>query len=411
LSERKPQMSTDEAVPETVPEYPVGDTSRLAMDPWYSAAREAAPLVRVRMPYGGDAWLAVQYSSVRLAQSDPRFSRAAAAEAGGDAPRMVPGKPPVGSVLTIDPPDHTRVRKFVAKAFTVRRVERLRPRVQEIVDGLLDQLVLHGAPADLKKFVAEPLPVMMICEVLGVPADDRDQFRNLTETIMSTVFTEDEALQAMTQFLSYFSSLVAAKRKQPGDDLLSMLVTVVENDDRLSELELASLGVALLVGGHETILNQVTNFVYTLLTNPTELAKLRAKPELLNQAIEELLRHIPINSGGAFGSVAKEDVQIGDITVRAGETVVADIAAANHDARTFAEPDLLNLERTDVPHLTFGFGPHHCIGAQLARMELQVTLGTLLRRFPDLRLAVPAEEIAWREGVLIRGVEALPITW
>jgi len=403
-----PQMNTDEAVPE----YPVGDTSRLVMDPWYSAAREAAPVVRVRMPYGGDAWLAVRYSSVRLAQSDPRFSRAASAEAGESAPRVVPGTPPVGAVLTMDPPDHTRVRKFVAKAFTARRVERLRPRVQQIVDGLLDQLALHGAPADLKKFVAEPLPVMVICEVLGVPADDRDEFRNLTETIMSTVFTPDGAQQAMDRFLRYLSWLVAAKRKQPNDDLLSTLVTTVDNDDQLSELELASLGVALLVGGHETILNQVTNFVYTLLTNPAELAKLRAKPELINQAIEELLRHVPINSGAAFGTVAKEDVQFGDITVRAGETVVADIAAANHDARMFAEPDLLNLERKDISHLAaFGFGPHHCIGAQLARMDLQVTIGTLLRRFPDLRLAVPAEDIVWRERVLIRGVEALPITW
>lgn len=394
-----------------MPDYPVGDASWLCLDPWYRTAREAAPVVRVGMPYGGEAWLALRYSAVRLAQSDPRFSRSATADAGENAPRMVPGLPPVGSVLTMDPPDHTRVRRFVAKAFTARRIERLRPKVQQIVNGLLDEMTAHGAPADLKRFVAEPLPVMVICEVLGVPPSDRNKFRDLTETIMSTVFTPDEAREAMTGFLEYLSALVAAKREEPGGDLLSTLVTVVDNGDRLSEHELASLGVALLVGGHETVLNQVTNFAYTLLTNPVELTKLRARPDLINHAIEELLRHVPINSGAAFGTVAKEDVRFGDVTVRAGETVIADIAAANHDPRMFNDPDLLNLDRRDIPHLTFGFGPHHCIGAQLARMDLQVTIGTLVRRLPRLRLAVPAEEIEWREGALIRGVQALPVAW
>jgi cytochrome P450 len=400
-------MSTHEAVPE----YPVGDASRLCLDPWYRTAREAAPVVRVRMPYGGEAWLALRYSAVRLAQSDPRFSRSATAEAGENAPRMVAAPPSYGSVLTLDPPAHTRVRRFVAKAFTARRIERLRPRVQQIVNGLLDELTAHGAPADLKRFVAEPLPHMVICEVLGVPPGDRDEFRDLTETIRSSVFTPHEAREAMTRVQEYLSSLVAAKREAPGGDLLSTLVTVVDNGDRLSERELTSLGVALLAGGHETVLNQVTNFVYTLLTNPVELAKLRARPDLINHAIEELLRHVPVNSGAAFGTVAKEDVRFGDITVRAGETVIADIAAANHDPKMFSDPDMLNLDRRDIPHLTFGFGPHHCIGAQLARMDLQVTIGTLVRRFPRLRLAVAAEEIEWREAALVRGVKALPVAW
>lgn len=277
-------MTTDE----TMPQYPVGDTSRLLMDSWYDRARDAAPLVRVHMPYGGDAWLATRYSSVRIALSDPRFSRAASAE--GSTPRLLPEPPPAGSVLTMDPPEHTRVRKFVAKAFTARRIELLRPRVQQIVDGLLDQLALHGSPADLKKFLAVPLPVTVICEVLGVPADDRDQFRNLTDTVMSTTaFTSDEAQQAMGQFFGYLSGLVADKREHPAEDLLSALVTVADNDDRLSEQELVWLGVALLIGGHETTLNQLTNFVYTLLTTPDQLSLLRAKPDLLNQAVEELL--------------------------------------------------------------------------------------------------------------------------
>jgi cytochrome P450 len=395
----------------TPPQYPVGDTSRLTADPWYRAAREESPVAKVRMPYGGEAWLAVRHASVRTAQSDPRFSRGASADLAEAAPRMVPGAPPVGSVLTMDGAEHTRVRKFMAKAFTVRRIELLRPRVQEIVDGLLDDMAAHGGSADLKKFVAEPLPVMVICEVLGIPAADRADFRVLTETIMSGVFTSDEAQQSIGQFLGYLNGLVAAKRAEPGEDVLSTLVNAVDGEDRLSELELASLAVALLVGGHETILNTILNFTYTLLTTPTELAKLHDRPELINQAVEELLRHVPINSGGAFGSVAKEDVEFGDVTVRAGETIVADIASANRDAEAFPDPDVLNLDRKNIQHLTFGFGPHHCIGAQLARLDLQVALGTLLRRFPALRLAVPPEEIRWREGVLIRGVEALPVAW
>lgn len=396
---------------EAVPEYPVGDASRLCLDPWYRTAREAAPVVRVRMPYGGETWLALRYSAVRLAQSDPRFSRSATAAAGAKAPRLVPGLPPQDSVQTMDPPDHARVRRFVAKAFTARRIERLRPKVQQTVNGLLDGLTAHGAPADLKRFVAEPLSVMVICEVLGVPAGDRHDFREMTETVRSTMFSHNEAPLARDRLFGYLSALVTAKREEPGGDLLSTLATVVDNGDRLSEPELASLGMALLAGGHETVLNQISNFAYTLLTNPVELAKLRARPDLINHAIEELLRHVPVNSGPAFGTVAKEDVRFGDITVRAGETVIADIAAANHDPRMFSDPGLLNLDRRDIPHLTFGFGPHHCIGAQLARMNLQVTIGTLVRRFPRLRLAVPAGEIEWRAGALFRGVEALPVAW
>jgi cytochrome P450 len=397
--------------PDSTPRYPVGDTSRLEMDPWYAQTRDKCPAARVEMPFGGGAWVALQHSAVKTAQADPRFSRAQSAGLGADAPRVVPGVPPVGTVLTMDAPDHTRVRKFVAKAFTARRIERLRPRVQEIVDGLLDDMAAHGAPADLRKFLAEPLPVMVICEVLGVPEGDRADFRVLTEKIMSSVFTADEAQQSMAQFVRYLNELVAMKLAEPGEDLLSMLVTAKDGEDRLSDIELASLAVALLVGGHETILNTVLNFTYTLLTNPGELAKLKERPELITAAVEELLRFVPINSGGAFGTVAREDIAFGDVTVCAGETVIADIAAANHDERVFPDPYHLDLERTPNPHLTFGFGPHHCIGAQLARLDLQVALGTLVRRFGDLRLAIAPEDVQWREGELIRGVAALPVAW
>lgn len=389
-------------------EYPIGDTRRLEMDPRYDEARASGPLVRVRMPYGGDAWLATGHAEVKLVLSDPRFSRAQT----GDAPRLLPEPPPSGSILTMDPPEHTRQRRLVAKAFTQRRVEALRPRVQEIVDALLDDLERQGSPADLKKLLAEPLPITVICEVLGVPAEDRERFRALTDTVMSTTsFSSAEAQDAMGRFFGYLGALVAAKREHPADDLLSAMVLARDADDRLSEHELIWLGVALLIGGHETTLNQWANFGYVLLTNPRQLATLRQRPELIGPAVEELLRFVPLNTGSAFGVTALQDVPFGDIVVRAGEVVIPDIAAANRDPRVFADPHALDLERGEVPHVTFGFGAHHCIGAQLARLELRIALETLLRRFPNLALAVPASEITWREGALIRGVEALPVTW
>jgi nocardicin N-oxygenase len=378
------------------------------MDPWYDKARGSAPLVRVKMPYGGEAWLATGHAEVKQVLSDPRFSRAQTE----DAPRLLPEPPPNGSVLTMDPPEHTRQRKLVAKAFTARRIEALRPRVQEIVDGLLDDLSRHGSPADLKKFLAEPLPITVICEVLGVPGADRGQFRALTDTVMSTTsFSSDEAQAAMGQFFGYLANLVATKRENPAEDLLSGMVLARDADDRLTEQELIWLGVALLIGGHETTLNQLSNFSYLLLTNPDQLAKLRQNPDLVPKAVEELLRFVPLNTGSAFGVRAKEDIPFGDLVVRAGETVIPDVAAANRDPRVFADPARLDVERADIPHVTFGFGAHHCIGAQLARMELQIAVASLLRRFPDLRLAVPANDVQWRQGSLIRGVEALPVEW
>lgn len=391
-------------------DYPMGDTSRLAMDPRYDEARASAPLVRVRMPFGGSAWLATGHAEVKVVLSDPRFSRAAAAHA--DTPRLLPEPPPSGSVLTMDPPEHTRLRKLVAKAFTARRVEALRSHVREIVDGLLDELAAQGPPADFRKLVAEPLPVIVICEVLGVAAQDRDRFRGLTDAVMSTTnFTSEQAQAAMGQFFGYLTELVVGKRARPADDLLSAMVQATDADDRLTDTELVWLGVALLIGGHETTLNQLSNFTYLLLTNDEFRARLLADPSLVPAAVEELLRFVPLNTGSAYGVLATEDVAFGDLTVRAGQTVVPDIGAANRDPRVFAEPGSLDLDRADNPHITFGFGAHHCIGAQLARLELQEALAALLRRFPTVELAVPPAEIAWRTGALIRGVDGLPITW
>ncbi len=391
------------------PVYPFGDTSRLEVDPRYDAARRQCPVSRVHMPHGGDAWLATSHAAVRTVLSDRRFSRAAAE---GDVPRLLPAPPPGGSILTADPPAHGRLRRPVVRAFTARRIQQLRPRVEEIVAGLVDDVVAHGAPADLRLLFAEPLAITVICEVLGVPLEDRDVFRALTTATMAVGGDPDADVgTAMAGFFGYLDALVQSKRGGPPTDLLGELIVISDAEEQLTAVELVWLGVALLIGGHETTLNQLGDSLVSLLTRPDQLELLRARPELMANAVEELLRFVPLNAGSAYAVVATEDVEVDGVTVRAGEAVVPDIAVANRDPAVFDRPDELDITRADLPHLAFGFGAHHCIGAQLARLELKVALRALLERFPDLALAVPEDELEWNAGSLIRGPVRLPVTW
>ncbi|CAM4030555.1 cytochrome P450 [Kibdelosporangium persicum] len=372
---------------------------------------DGEPLVRVRLPYGGDAWLARRYEDVKVVLADQRFSREATL--GKDVPRWSPVIQTVRSILSMDPPDHTRLRKLATKAFTARRIEMLRPRVQQIVDDLFDAMIANGAPADLMASVSWPLPITVICEMLGVPYEDRAEFRAWTDTSLAiTAYTPEEIQQAQQDLRDYMKGLLTQRREDPRDDLLTALLQARDNDDRLNPDEIVQLAASLLAAGHETTANQFGNFVYSLLTHPDELAKLRANHDLVNSAVEELLRHTPLGAtGGLFVRIAKEDVELGGVTIRAGEGVFADAQAANRDPRMFDHPDELRLERQVNPHIAFGHGVHHCIGAQLARLELQVALGTVIRRFPDLSLAVDAREVPWKHGRLVRGLQELPVTW
>lgn len=365
---------------------------------------------RVHMPYGGDAWLATSHAAVRTVLSDRRFSRAAAE---GDVPRLLPAPPPGGSILTADPPAHGRLRRPVMRAFTARRIQQMQPRVESIVAGLLDDVVANGAPADLRSLVAEPLAITVICEVLGVPLADRDVFRALTTATMAvgTGDSDPDVGAAMTEFFAYLSGLVESKRGRPMTDLLGELIATSDTDEQLTGIELVWLGVALLIGGHETTLNQLCNSLVSLLTRPEQLALLRDRPELTANAVEELLRFVPLNVGSAYAVVATEDVDVDGVMVRAGQAVIPDIAVANRDPAVFARPDELDITRDGLPHLAFGFGAHHCVGAQLARLELRVALRALLDRFPGLRLAVPENDLEWNPRSLIRGPMRLPVSW
>ncbi|GAA3437398.1 cytochrome P450 [Kutzneria kofuensis] len=390
--------------------YPFSEAKRLDLDPEYGRLRDNGELARVRMPYGGEAWMATSYEDVKTVLGDPRFSRAATL--GADVPRMMPLIQTDTSLLTMDPPNHSRLRKLVAKAFTMRRIEMLRPRAQEVVDGLLDDIEAQGPPADLVEGLALPLPITMICELLGVPYEDRDQFRAWSDAALAfTAYTPEEIQQGRDGLKTYLASLVAKHREQPSDSLLSELVRARDEEDRLTEEELVQFGVTLLVAGHETTANQTGNFLYTLLSKPELLRDLQQNPDLLDAAIEEMLRVTPLGAAAGFARIATEDVVLSGTLVKAGEAVMTQIAAANRDGAVFENPEEIDFHREHNPHVAFGHGAHHCLGAQLARLELQVAVGTVLRRFPGLRFAVPVEEVPFKEGRLVRGLRALPVAW
>ncbi|MCI4063914.1 cytochrome P450 [Micromonospora sp. R77] len=395
----------------TIPQrYPFSTPDRLELDPRYALLRREQPLTRVQLPYGEPAWLATRHADVRMVLGDPRFSRAASV--GRDEPRNTPRQQETG-ILAMDPPDHTRLRRLVAKAFTARRVDELRPRTRAVADELVDGLLAAGPPADLVAHLATPLPIRVICDLLGVPVSDQDRFHTWSEAIVSTTSLAPElAQQYVDNLLAYMAGLIARRREEPADDLLTAMVRARdENADRLTEEEVVTLAAGLLAAGHETTVTQIPNMVYVLLTTPGAWERLRAEPELVPTAVEELMRFIPLGSSAAFPRYALEDVELGGVLVRAGEPVVVSIASANRDEAVFPDADRLELGREVNPHVGFGHGVHHCVGAQLARMELRVVLETLLARTPSLHLAVPESELTWKSGLLVRGLVALPVGW
>ncbi|GAB3430550.1 cytochrome P450 [Actinophytocola sediminis] len=390
--------------------YPFTQSDRLDTDPLFAVLRKEEPLCRVQLPYGEPAWFATRYADVKTVLGDARFSRAAAT--GRDQPRVRAHAGPPGNIMSFDPPEHSRLRRLVMSAFTMRRVEALRPRAQEIADGLVDRMLEDGALGELVEGFALPLPITVICELLGVPVEDRHDFRVWSDAFLSTTrFTPQEVMDNVGRLRAYMTGLIADRRRATRDDLISALVVARDQDDRLSEDELLSMAEAILVAGHETTASQIPNFVYVLLNNPDHLAALRADPDLVPKAVEELMRWVPLGIGGSTARYATEDVELGGVTVRAGEPVVVAMHSANRDETVFADPDTIDFARDDVPHIGFGHGPHHCLGAPLARMELQVALRTLVTRLPGLRVAGTDADIRWKSGLATRAPEHFPIAW
>lgn len=381
------------------------------LPPEFARLREGEPVTRVVLPTGDHAWLVTRYADVRTVLADNRFSRAAA-EAPG-APRMGKTSPGPRTILGMDPPEHTRLRRLVSQAFTARRIEELRPRTEQIANELMHAINVAPRPVDLMATYALVLPVKVIFEVLGVPYEDCDRLHAWTDVIFSLGgYSEEEIADARGRLREYFVDMVAARRREPTDDLLGVLVSARDEGQRLSEGELIEFALILLTVGHMSTANTLVGALYTLLRHPQELARLHSSPDLVPTAVEELVRYNPFALTGTQMRVAAADVEVGGVTIPAGDGVIATVASANHDAEVFDRPDELDLGRADNPHLAFGYGVHVCLGAQLARMELQVALSTLIRRLPPtLRLAVPEDWLNWKVGLTARSLVSLPVDW
>ncbi|GAA2756143.1 cytochrome P450 family protein [Actinopolymorpha rutila] len=386
----------------------------------YAVLREEGPVRKVVFPNGWEAWVVTRYDEARAALADPRLLKDLRVLDQLGRPDSVPVQLGDESLfaealhhhmLNLDPPDHTRLRRLVNKVFTSRRVEALRPRIEEITEELLDAIAVRGAnggPVDLIDSFAFPLPMTVICELLGVPFEDREDFRAWSAVAVVDDPGEEEARTSSYAMVAYFSQLIAAKRANAGEDLLSALVQARDDKDQLDDNELIGMAFLLLLAGYETTVNLIGNGVFALLRNPDQFDRLRAEPSLVDGAVEEFLRYDgPLNV--ATSRFTSEPVRVGDVEIPRGEFVLVSLASANHDERRFPEAGRLDVTRRGGGHLGFGHGIHYCVGAPLARLEGEVAFRRILDRFPKLSLAVEPGEVRWREGSTFRGVEHLPV--
>ena len=394
-----------------MPDDPFTVTGTARRHAIYTALAEAGPVHRLRFPSGVDGWLVTGYDAARAALTDPNLVKS---RGGPFAGELDPGISAAMDVhlLATNPPHHTRLRKLVAAAFTRRRSERLEPRIREIAEELADRFADRDR-VDLITAFAHPLPITVICELLGIPEADRPAFRAWTGPLVHGGFAGFEAYRdAATGLVGYLRELLDRKRRDPADDLLSALLAVRDGTDALTEDELTSMVFLLLVAGHETTVNLIGNGVQALLEHPGQLARLRTQietePDRLGAAVEELLRFDgPLQS--AIPLVTAAPTEVAGTGIPAGEVVVVSLLAANRDPHRGPDAGRLDVARPEVPHLAFGHGVHHCLGAPLARLEGRIALGTLLTRFPGLRLAVPAAELHRAPSLLMNGLTELPV--
>jgi cytochrome P450 len=384
--------------------YPFNESDGLGLSDVYDATRKADGLVRARMPHGEPAWLITRYEDARQVLSDPRFSRAVVQD--NDFPRMAEHKRDVGIIMSKEGADHTRLRTLIAKAFTARRVELMRPRITAIVDELVRGFT---PPVDLVQSFALPMSIGVICELLGVPAADWPKFRVWTDALLFTNgLTAEQYIASADQLRTFVANLVDEHSAAPRDDLMTALIEARDNTDRLSETELVDMCIDLLIAGHDTMSSQIPNFAYTLLQEPGRWELLRQHPARVDAAVEELLRYVPLGVGADFPRYATADVEIAGTVIRAGDAVLVAVGSANRDDAQFDAPNQLVLDRTDIHHIAFGHGRHHCIGAPLARLELREALRALLAAMPSPRIA---GDVVWKKNTLTRAPLSLPLAW
>ncbi|MEV6717582.1 cytochrome P450 [Lentzea sp. NPDC051208] len=393
--------------------YPI--PARKALDPpeEWARLRDRCPVAHVTLPSGDEAALVTRYDDVKQVLSDPRFTRTGpgrgarvSAEDGGVF------NSEMASVLPQHGPEHLRWRRMIGKWFTAKRMNALRPGIEAMAERLVDDMVAQGGPADLKAALGFPLPVWVICDMLGVPDADRDRFAHWSDMLLSmTRFSQEEMNAAQAEFGAYMAAHIAAKRAEPGEDVLSALIAETDAEgEPLSDVVLISTGIGLLVAGHETTANMIAKMVAMLLADRGRWERLLEDRSLVRSAVEEALR-MDANSGFGMVRYFDEDVELAGTVLPAGTTAVCSMAAANRDERAFADASEMDLHRSPNPHLAFGAGAHACIGQPLARTELQAVLDVLLRRLPSLELAVGAGDLRRVEGLVVGGLTELPVRW
>ncbi|MDH6139442.1 MULTISPECIES: cytochrome P450 [Kitasatospora] len=390
--------------------WTVDELDELEFDPVLHGALSREDLGRIRLPHGtGQAWLAGKYADVTKVTSDARFSRTRLLRQ--DVTRLAPNPIPLNDAVGFaDPPEHTKLRRAASRAFTSKQTEARRPHSEALADRLLDAMVQHGSPADLMEHYYTPFALHGMSDLMGIPEAGRAQVADWTVQIITAARSPEESERAKQEIGAYLDGLAEQRHPEPRDDLLSHLVQG-EKDGELTREQLVAFAVLMQISGMNSVRFNSSTMAYILLTRPHLWQRLLDEPQLLPQAVEELLRWLPHRNATGQARIATEDVELGGVTVREGEAVHSSYLAANRDPAVFADPDELDFDRQPNPHLAFGHGPHYCVGATFARMETQTMLRALLNRLPGLRLAVPADQVPWRKGELIRGPRALPVTW
>lgn len=391
---------------------PFDFSEALEFDPALAELMRRETPARVRLPYGdADAWIVTGFDAVKRVTTDSRLSRAGIVR--HDYPRLTP-EPIVSpeSINVMDPPHSSRVRQLVSQAFTQQQADEMRPRIVRLADSLLDGMEEHGPPADVVEFLADALPRHTVLDLLGVPREDWARVqKSVLGLLVVGAGNKETAAAAKAELIAYFGELVQERRTSPGRDLISLMAEARDGEDCLDDRELAVAALTLALSGQDTATCQISDIVYLLLTRPELADHLRHRPEDLTDVLNEMLRYIPFRNGVGIPRLALEDLELDGARIRAGDFVHVSYLAANRDPERYPNPDVIDLDRPNRPHMTFGWGGHRCIAVPLAMTELEVAVGRLLERFPGLKLAVPPEAVRWDTETIRRFPLELPVTW